>query len=127
MATPPTDRLSVVLAELRQFVRDRDWEQFHDPKNLAMAVASEAGELLAEYRWVANSEADRHSMADGSRQRIAQEVADVAIALILLADRIGMDLIDVMKDKIVMNSQKYPSEKSRGQPEAPRLQLPDPR
>jgi NTP pyrophosphatase (non-canonical NTP hydrolase) len=127
MATPPADRLSVVLAELRQFVRDRDWEQFHDPKNLAMAVASEAGELLAEYRWVANSEADRYSMADGSRQRIAHEVADVAIALILLADRIGLDLVDVMKDKILMNGQKYPTEKSRGRPEATSPPLPEPK
>lgn len=112
-----TDRLSAVLTELRQFVKERDWEQFHDPKNLAMAVASEAGELLAEYRWVANTEADSHSMADGCRQRIAHEIADVAIALTLLADRIGLDLIDVMKEKIVVNGQKYPAARSRGRPD----------
>jgi dCTP diphosphatase len=125
MAMPPADRLSAVLTELRQFVKDRDWEQFHDPKNLAMAVASEAGELLAEYRWVPNSEADRHSMADGARQRIAQEIADVAIALILLADRIGLDLVDVMQDKILINGQKYPTARSRGHPDAPSFQLPE--
>lgn len=119
MTIPSADRLSGVLVELRQFVKDRDWEQFHDPKNLAMAVASEAGELLAEYRWVANIEADRHSMAEGSRQRIAQEIADVAIALTLLADRVGLDLIDVMKEKIAVNAQKYPALTSRGRPDIP--------
>ena len=70
----PLDELR---AELRAFVAARDWQQFHDPKNLAMLVASEAGELLAEYRWVQSDEADAHSRDPATRERIAAEVADV--------------------------------------------------
>ena len=62
------DRLTAIMNELRQFVREREWQQFHDPKNLAMAVVSEAGELAAEYRWVANTEADRWS-SDAANQK----------------------------------------------------------
>ena len=71
------DRLEQVVKELRAFVAAREWEQFHDPKNLAMAVASEAGELLAEYRWVSNAEADSYSRGEEQRTRIASEAADV--------------------------------------------------
>ena len=86
------DRLEQLLVKLRAFVRDREWEQFHDPKNLAMAVASEAGELLAEYRWVANTDSDSHSTDVEARRRIASEIGDVGIALLLLSDRIGLRL-----------------------------------
>ena len=78
------DRLGGLLKDLRRFVTRRDWAQFHDPKNLAMAVASEAGELLAEYRWVGNSAADNWSQDLGNRARVSAEVADVGIALLLL-------------------------------------------
>ena len=73
------DRLEAVIGELKSFVAEREWEQFHDPKNLAMAVASEAGELLAEYRWVPNGESDSYSKGEAARKRIAAEVADVGI------------------------------------------------
>ena len=75
------DRLEEVLVELRKFVAEREWQQFHDPKNLAMAIASEAGELLAEYRWVSNAEADRFTKSEGVRRRVAAEAADTGIAL----------------------------------------------
>jgi len=81
-----------LLEELRGFVREREWEQFHDPKNLAMLVASEAGELLAEYRWIPNERADAFSPEPEARQRIAAEIGDVGIALLLLCDRTGVDL-----------------------------------
>ena len=83
------DRLEEVVRELRGFVAEREWEQFHDPKNLVMAVASEAGELLAEYRWVSNAEADEYSKQEEHRKRIAAEAADVGIALLLFCDRTG--------------------------------------
>jgi dCTP diphosphatase len=113
------DRLEHLLLELRAFVRDRDWEQFHDPKNLAMAVASEAGELLAEYRWVTNAHSDSHSNDVEARRRIAAEIGDVGIALLLLSDRIGLDLLDVMRGKLALNCEKYPISLSRGRADPP--------
>src|SRR6185369_15302939 len=102
--------LDDLTARLRQFVAERDWQQFHDPKNLAMLIASEAGELLAEYRWVPSAEADAHSHAPASRERIAAEMADIGIALLLLSDRIGVDLVDAMTTKVTKNAEKYPVE-----------------
>jgi len=63
------NRLTAVINDLRQFVHERDWEQFHDPKNLAMAVVSEAGELAAEYRWVSNTDADDWSRMQRTKKR----------------------------------------------------------
>ena len=87
LATVMTD-IEALIADLRQFVAERDWSQFHDPKNLVMLLASEVGELVAEYRWVAGDAADAHSRDDGAaRERIVDEVGDVGIALLLLCDR----------------------------------------
>ncbi len=113
------DRLEEVVRELRTFEAEREWEQFHDPKNLAMAVASEAGELLAEYRWVSNAEADAYSNQTEHRKRIGAEAADVGIALLLLCDRIGLDLIDAIAAKMDLNRRNYPVEQSRGRWERP--------
>lgn len=118
MAYTP-DRLEELRGKLREFVKARDWEQFHDPKNLAMCLASEVGELLAEYRWVTNAEADAHSRKDEVRSRIAAELGDAGIALLLLADRIGLDVIEVMQSKLAQNAHKYPVTRSRGRAEAP--------
>lgn len=98
------DRLDTVHARLRAFVAEREWERFHDPKNLAMAIASEAGELLAEYRWVANTAADEWSRDPANRQRVTAEAADVGIALVLFCNRVGLDLIEVMHAKIEVNA-----------------------
>jgi dCTP diphosphatase len=113
---PSLDELT---AALRRFAAEREWQQFHDPKNLAMLVASEAGELVAEYRWVRGDEADGHSRAPAARARIAAEIADVGIALVLLCDRIGLDLTQAMADKLAHNAARYPVEKSRGRAERP--------
>jgi dCTP diphosphatase len=108
-----------LIEELRHFVAERDWSQFHDPKNLAMLLASEAGELLAEYRWVRNDESDAFSQDPQARQRIANEIGDVGIALALLCDRIGMDLGSAMREKIARNRQRYPVEHSKGRAARP--------
>lgn len=108
------DRLDDIRERLRVFVAEREWEQFHDPKNLAMAVASEAGELLAEYRWIANVEADAWSKKPENKRRVAMEAADVGIALLLLCQRVGVDLVEVMGEKIAINAKSYPVEASRG-------------
>lgn len=103
-----------MLAEIRAFVAERQWEPFHDPKNLAMAVASEAGELLSELRWVAGEEADAHCRDPEARVRVADEVADVAITLLMLVDRIGLDLPAEVRRKLAKNAEKYPVEEWRG-------------
>jgi dCTP diphosphatase len=103
-----------LIAELRQFVAERDWAQFHDPKNLAMLLASEVGELVAEYRWVASDAADGHGRDGDARGRIADEIGDVGIALLLLCDRTGIDLGQAIAAKIAKNRGRYPVEKARG-------------
>lgn len=113
------DRLEMVRDALRGFVAERDWAQFHDPKNLAMAVVSEAGELAAEYRWISNAEADAWSRDSENRSRVEREAADVAIALLLFFDRIGVDFLTAVRDKIDVNRQNYPMVASRGKSERP--------
>jgi len=105
--------------ELRRFVRDRDWAQFHDPKNLAMALVSEAGELAAEYRWVSNADADRHSAVASARARVIAEIGDVGILLLLLCDRLGVDPLAAIEQKLRANKAKYPIAESKGRPDPP--------
>ena len=108
-----------LLTDLRQFVAERDWSQFHDPKNLAMLLASEVGELVAEYRWVAGDAADAHARAGAARERIADEIGDVGIALLLLCDRTGIDLGEAVAAKLAKNRARYPVETARGRAERP--------
>jgi NTP pyrophosphatase (non-canonical NTP hydrolase) len=115
------DQLQELLAQLRQFVAERDWQQFHDPKNLAMLLASEAGELLAEYRWVANDQADAVSKEGERRARILSEVGDVGIALMLLCERIGADPVAAMRAKLEVNRTRYPADVVRGKSDRPVL------
>jgi dCTP diphosphatase len=106
-------------AALRRFVAERDWSRYHDPKNLAMLVSSEAGELLAEYRWVRNEAADDFSREPEARARIAAEVGDVGLGLLLLCDRIGLDFVATLRDKLKQNELKYPAATSRGRADPP--------
>lgn len=113
------DCLDEIVERLRAFAADRDWAQFHDPKNLAMAVASEAGELLAEYRWIPNADADAWSLEPDNKHRVAIEVADVGIALLLLCDRVGVDLLEAIDEKIELNARNYPVSLSKGKHSRP--------
>ena len=117
----PMEQLQDLLAQLRQFVAERDWQQFHDPKNLAMLLASEAGELLAEYRWVSNDQADAVSREGDRRARILSEVGDVGIALLLLCERIGADPVAAMRAKLEVNRTRYPADLVRGKSDRPPL------
>ena len=108
------DRLDGLRTRIRKFVADREWEPFHDPKNLAMAVASEAGELAAELRWIRGEDADAFCREHEARQRVADEVADVAITLIMFADRIELDLPSAIERKLKKNELKYPVEEWKG-------------
>jgi dCTP diphosphatase len=103
------ERLDDLRSRLKEFATQRDWERYHDPKNLAMAIASESGELVAEYRWIPNSEADHWSSDPANRQRVAAEAADVGIALVMFCDRIGIDLVEAMSAKIEVNATNYPA------------------
>jgi dCTP diphosphatase len=113
------DRFASVQARLRQFVEDREWQQFHDPKNLAMLVASEAGELAAELRWVRNDESDAFVHDTDRRLRLANEIADVAIAVLLFCQRTELDLIDVIERKLELNAHAYPIAESKGRADRP--------
>lgn len=92
---------------LRQFAAERDWEQFHDPKNLAMAVASEAGELLAELRWLTTAQAQPQVLSSEQRQAISYEMADVLIFLIRMADVLEIDLPSTTIEKIDINESRF--------------------
>ena len=101
-----------VLDRIRQFRDERDWLQFHNPKDLAISVAIEAGELLEEFQWKDKEEAERHGR--DHREAIADEIADVAIYLYELADVLDIDLRAAIVAKLAKNAVKYPVEKSRG-------------
>ena len=108
------DRLDEMLRDIRAFTAERDWEQFHDPKNLAMAVASEAGELVAELRWIRGEEADAHCRDPENRAQVADEIADVLITTLMLADRIGLDVAEIVAAKMKKNRAKYPVDEWKG-------------
>jgi NTP pyrophosphatase (non-canonical NTP hydrolase) len=103
----------VALAErLRQFAADRDWEQFHSPKNLAMALVGEAGELAAEFQWLTEEQSARPNAAQLAR--IQAECADVLNYLVRLSDKLGIDLVAAAHAKIDDNAKRYPADKVRG-------------
>ena len=109
----PVDNELVALRDaLRRFAEERDWEQFHSPKNLAMALVAEAGELVEQFQWL--SEADSYAPSDSQRRAIEDELADVMIYLIRLADKLGMDLVCAAEKKLEQNHQKYPVDRVRG-------------
>lgn len=93
--------------EIRAFADDRKWEIFHTPKNLSMAVAGEAGELVAEFQWLTAEESTRSSLAASKLEAIELEIADVAIYLFRLADVLKVDLASVMRKKIEINQSRF--------------------
>jgi NTP pyrophosphatase (non-canonical NTP hydrolase) len=108
----PVRWLDELAAELQAFADERDWNRFHSPKNLAMALAAEAGELLEEFQWL--TEAESAAPDPDRRARIEAELADVQIYLVRLADRLGTDLPAAVAAKIEDNRQKYPADHVRG-------------
>jgi NTP pyrophosphatase (non-canonical NTP hydrolase) len=106
------DTLNGLCAELRAFVDEREWDQFHNPKNLVMALVAEAGELVEHFQWLTPEQADQ--LGPKALEEVSFEVADVLLLLLRLCDRLGVDPIDVARRKLVLNRVKYPVEKSRG-------------
>lgn len=108
------DRLEDFRREVRAFSEARDWQQFHTPKNLAMALAGEVGELLAEFQWLTPDESAQVMSDPDAGARIAAEIGDVMIYLIRLADVLDLDLVDVARSKLADSARRYTIEDSRG-------------
>jgi NTP pyrophosphatase (non-canonical NTP hydrolase) len=108
-ASDPLRELALVL---RRFADERDWDQFHAPKNLAMALSVEAAELLEHFQWLGEEES-KQLPADKLAQ-VGEEMADVLLYLVRLADKLDVDLVQAAKRKVQLNAQKYPVERARG-------------
>jgi NTP pyrophosphatase (non-canonical NTP hydrolase) len=107
-----TDALTGLRDALRAFAAERDWDQFHTPRNLATALAVEAAELLEPFQWLSDGQ-DRNLPPD-TRAAVEAEMADVLLYLVRLADKLGVDLESAAHAKIARNAEKYPVEKARG-------------
>jgi len=105
------DLKSLALA-LREFVGERDWEKFHTPKNLAMALSVEAAELMEHFQWLTPEES--RTLADKTRAEVRDEIGDVLIYLVQLADKLGVDPLDAAGAKLEVNRGKSPAERVRG-------------
>ena len=108
------DRLTELRRRVAAFAAARDWDPFHSPKNLAMALSVEASELLEEFQWL--TEEQSRSLDADRRERVRLEMADVLIYLLRLADKLGVDLPRAAADKLAVNEQKYPADRVRGSP-----------
>jgi NTP pyrophosphatase (non-canonical NTP hydrolase) len=104
--------LDTLRDQLRTFAAERDWDQFHSPKNLAAALAVEAAELLEKFQWL--TEAESQNLPPDALEGVRQEIADVLLYLIRISDKLGIDPIAAAKAKIALNAKKYPVDLARG-------------
>jgi NTP pyrophosphatase (non-canonical NTP hydrolase) len=107
-----SEALRALQRRVAAFAAARDWEPFHSPKNLAMALSVEAAELVEEFQWL--TEEQSRALDPERRERVRLELADVFIYLLRIADKLGVDLVAAADDKIVQNEKKYPAERVRG-------------
>ncbi|TVQ91039.1 MAG: nucleotide pyrophosphohydrolase [Deltaproteobacteria bacterium] len=110
--TSPIDRLPQLQALARAFVEERDWGQFHNPRNLAMALSVEASELLELYLWTTDE--GPQPITEARRAEVAGEAADVLLCLLNFCDRAQIDLTQAFHDKLQVARKKYPAERVRG-------------
>lgn len=106
------DTIEKFQQQLIAFAKERDWEQFHAPKNLSMAISIEAAELMEHFQWL--SEEQSRNLEPETRSKVEDEVADIFLYTLLMAKRLNMDLAAVATDKMRRNAQKYPAEKVKG-------------
>lgn len=106
------DSLRELAAQLDQFAAERDWHQFHSPKNLASALVVESAELLEHFQWI--TEEQSRSLTDEKREAVSAEIADVLLYLVQLSTALGVDPIDAARAKLQLNALKYPVERARG-------------
>lgn len=97
---------------LRLFAAERDWDQFHTPKNLSMALIAEAAELVEHFQWVEGEKS--HLLEDKVRPSVEEEIADIFIYLVRISDKLGIDLYRAAERKLAINARKYPADKVRG-------------
>jgi len=109
------ESLEHIKTRLRDFAAERDWDQFHSPKNLAMALIVEAAELVEHFQWL--TEEQSQTLPPDKLAEVEQEIADIQIYLIRLADKLGIDMEQAVSAKIELNEKKYPAEKVRGSAE----------
>lgn len=107
-----THGLSQLRDALREFAAERDWDQFHSPKNLASALAVESAELLECFQWL--TEEQSRNLSPEQLAEVRDELADVLNYLVRLADKLDVNLMDAAREKIQKNAQKYPADKARG-------------
>lgn len=98
----------MVIDTINQFRDERNWRQFHNPKDLAISISLEASELLELFQWKSNEE-----VVDNQAERLQEEIADVLIYSLMLADDLGYDVTEIIMDKLQKNAEKYPLDKSR--------------
>ena len=116
MATPtdPTTTVAELKARVLAFARERDWEQFHSPKNLSMALAAETGELMEHFLWATPEQSVALAADPAKRAKIADELADVVVYALEFANITGLDVAAAIDRKMAANALKYPVEKARG-------------
>ena len=105
---------SYINSLISDFVKDRDWDQFHTPKNVLIALVAEVGELSELFLWKSDEDLQSYLASKEGKENISQEIADVAIYLIRMAQKLDIDLLEVVKEKIEINENKYPIAKSKG-------------
>jgi len=98
--------------QLEKFAEARDWDQFHTPKNLAMALSSEVGELLEIFQWLTPEQAS--NLPEEQLAKSKEEIADIFIYTVMLCNKLGIDLLDVAYEKVKINGEKYPAETVKG-------------
>ena len=106
------DSLHNLTAQLVRFAEERDWQQFHSPKNLASALMVEAGELLEHFQWM--TEAQSRALPPEKRDAVGSEVADVLLYLLQLSTALGIDPLEAAQAKLLLNARKYPVDLARG-------------
>lgn len=106
------DDISTITEKIRAFRDVRDWAQFHNPKDMAMAISLEAGELMEHFLW--RTPAEVEARVESHREEISDEIADVAVYLFELSDNLGIDLLQAMENKMQKNAAKYPADKVKG-------------
>jgi NTP pyrophosphatase (non-canonical NTP hydrolase) len=104
--------LKQIQQRMNAFVRERDWDQFHSPKNLSMALAVEAGELMEHFQWL--TEADSHALPPDKLLAVEHELADILLYLVRIAEQTGVDLPAAVESKMALNEKKYPAHVVRG-------------
>ena len=101
-----------LIKKLRQFAKDRDWEQFHSPKNLSMALAVEAAEILEIFQWL--TEDQSRKLDQKTENKVKEEIGDIQIYLARLSDQLGFSPLEAAREKLKKNQKKYPPEKAKG-------------